>query len=230
MTVISQEDKNSIDNFFDKLETAFTTGTEITLAKIGDCVSRMPLGDLQNLGNLVKKYGYYGAFFAIQQSVEENDFGPIGKYALATAATIFLTPLGATIGQAAAIAYVVGSLTSLAWDYIEEHKDDILEKIKQLLSEEGVEISEERFQCELPAYINVCPILKEKTICEIKDLFETAEETRSPLVLDLDGDGIETITADGGVYFDHDGNLFQERTAWVAKDDALLVKDIRLAA
>ncbi len=70
----------------------------------------------------------------------------------------------------------------------------------------------------------------DKIIGEIKDLFETAEETRSPLVLDLDGDGIETITADSGVYFDHDGNLFQEKTAWVAKDDALLVKDIRLAA
>ncbi len=70
----------------------------------------------------------------------------------------------------------------------------------------------------------------DKIIGEIKDLFETAEETRSPLVLDLDGDGIETITADSGVYFDHDGNLFQEKTAWVAKDDALLVRDIRLAA
>ena len=30
MTEISQEDKKAIDNLFDKLEAAFTTGTEVT--------------------------------------------------------------------------------------------------------------------------------------------------------------------------------------------------------
>lgn len=84
MTEISQEDKNTIDNFFDKLKDMATTGGEVTLNKIGDYVSKMPIGDLQNLGGLVKKYGHYGAFFAVQQSIEEHDLGPIGKYALGT--------------------------------------------------------------------------------------------------------------------------------------------------
>lgn len=80
MTEISQEDKKAIDNLFDKLEAAFTTGTEVTLTKIGDCVSKMPIDDLRPLGGLVKKYGYYGAFLAIQQSIEQRDLGSVGKY------------------------------------------------------------------------------------------------------------------------------------------------------
>ena len=38
------------------------------------------LDDLRPLGGLVKKYGYYGAFLAIQQSIEQRDLGSVGKY------------------------------------------------------------------------------------------------------------------------------------------------------
>ncbi|MCS5698125.1 M10 family metallopeptidase C-terminal domain-containing protein [Cyanobium sp. FGCU-52] len=48
-----------------------------------------------------------------------------------------------------------------------------------------------------------------------------------PLVLDLDGDGVETIGWEqSGVFFDHDGNRFAERTGWLSPDDALLVRDL----
>ncbi len=57
------------------------------------------------------------------------------------------------------------------------------------------------------SHSNILPI---NIISDIKDLFGTAEETRSPLVIDLDGDGVETLTAAGGVYFDHDGNDIRE--------------------
>ncbi|OLA80575.1 MAG: hypothetical protein BHW58_07165 [Azospirillum sp. 51_20] len=53
---------------------------------------------------------------------------------------------------------------------------------------------------------------------KIKDLFGTAEEVRSPLVVDMDGDGVETVTAEGGVYFDHDANGFKENSGWVGQD------------
>jgi Ca2+-binding RTX toxin-like protein len=48
----------------------------------------------------------------------------------------------------------------------------------------------------------------------------------SPIVLDLDGDGVETVSAEGGVYFDHDGNRFAEKSGWVGGDDALLIRDL----
>lgn len=50
---------------------------------------------------------------------------------------------------------------------------------------------------------------------------------RDPLVLDLDGDGIETTAEAGanGVAFDHDNDGVRTPTGWVAADDGLLVLD-----
>ena len=61
---------------------------------------------------------------------------------------------------------------------------------------------------------------------QTRGIFKTAEETRSPLILDLNGNGVETTSTDNGVYFDHDGNGFSEKTAWVSANDGLLVRDI----
>ncbi|ROR22846.1 Ca2+-binding RTX toxin-like protein [Comamonas sp. BIGb0124] len=67
-----------------------------------------------------------------------------------------------------------------------------------------------------------------KTLLDhIRGLFEVAQVTVSPLILDLDGDGIETLAqTTSGIHFDHDGNGFAERTGWVARDDGLLVRDL----
>ena len=47
-----------------------------------------------------------------------------------------------------------------------------------------------------------------------------------PLVLDLDGDGFETLSVNDGVYFDEDATGLAEKTAWVSADDALLAVDL----
>ncbi|HKT15005.1 MAG TPA: VCBS domain-containing protein, partial [Allosphingosinicella sp.] len=46
-----------------------------------------------------------------------------------------------------------------------------------------------------------------------------------PVVLDLDGDGVEFVGPEAGVRFDFDGDGAAERTAWVGKDDGFLVFD-----
>ncbi|WP_425806719.1 calcium-binding protein [Desulfitobacterium sp. Sab5] len=61
---------------------------------------------------------------------------------------------------------------------------------------------------------------------DLRDIFHTAEITKSPLILDLDGDGVETTSLKDGVNFDQNDNGFTEKTAWVGKDDGLLVRDI----
>ena len=49
---------------------------------------------------------------------------------------------------------------------------------------------------------------------------------RDPLVLDLDGDGVEvTALAGSSVHFDYDQDGFAERTGWVSPDDGILVID-----
>lgn len=47
----------------------------------------------------------------------------------------------------------------------------------------------------------------------------------SPLVLDLDGDGVETVGLDSNIHFDHNGDGFKETTGWAGADDGLLVLD-----
>ncbi|MFA5385771.1 MAG: M23 family metallopeptidase [Eubacteriales bacterium] len=60
---------------------------------------------------------------------------------------------------------------------------------------------------------------------DLRDLFGDASTTKSPLVFDLDGDGMETTSLSYGVFFDHDANGFAELTGWVGPDDGLLVMD-----
>ena len=60
-------------------------------------------------------------------------------------------------------------------------------------------------------------------------LFSQAAGTTAPridpIVLDLDGDGIETVTLQNGTYFDLDNSGFSERSGWIKGDDGLLVLD-----
>lgn len=46
-----------------------------------------------------------------------------------------------------------------------------------------------------------------------------------PLLVDLDGDGIETTAFENGVFFDHANDGFAESSSWVGKDDGILVYD-----
>ncbi len=46
-----------------------------------------------------------------------------------------------------------------------------------------------------------------------------------PIVIDLNGDGVHTLSKSAGLVFDHDGNQFAENTGWVSPEDGLLVLD-----
>ena len=62
----------------------------------------------------------------------------------------------------------------------------------------------------------------------IKDWWDRAKSwtwPRDPIILDLDGDGLETVGLAGNVYFDHDGDGVLTKTGWAGKNDALLVWD-----
>ena len=71
------------------------------------------------------------------------------------------------------------------------------------------------------------PSLTDPTIIatQIRNQVHSAKQTVSPLILDLDGDGVETTHISAGTHFDHDGNGFAEATGWVGPDDGLLVLD-----
>jgi hypothetical protein len=61
-----------------------------------------------------------------------------------------------------------------------------------------------------------------------KEQSEAARRSRhvDPLVLDLNGDGIETTGLDDGAYFDMNADGFAERTGWVGGSDGMLALDV----
>ncbi|MFO0017434.1 MAG: calcium-binding protein, partial [Synechococcaceae cyanobacterium] len=65
------------------------------------------------------------------------------------------------------------------------------------------------------------------TLARLRQLFGDAEHHISPIILDLDGNGIDTLAmSDWRIHFDHDHNGFAERTGWVGPRDGLLVRDL----
>jgi hypothetical protein len=60
----------------------------------------------------------------------------------------------------------------------------------------------------------------------LEKLKDQAESTISPLVLDLNGDGISTVSLTQGIYFDHAADGFAEKTGWINNQDGFLVRDI----
>jgi hypothetical protein len=71
------------------------------------------------------------------------------------------------------------------------------------------------------------PVIDSDTKSNIKGKVDEATDEASPLVLDLDGDGVELIAFDGQnqTFFDLNETGFAVRTGWVAADDGLLAID-----
>jgi len=68
-----------------------------------------------------------------------------------------------------------------------------------------------------------CDLSKGTGYVDVENSFSW--ELNSPLVLDLNNDGVQTVTLDKGVYFDVDGNGEKRATAWISKEDAFLAFD-----
>lgn len=65
-----------------------------------------------------------------------------------------------------------------------------------------------------------------RTLDQMRTLVGEAEHRASPIMLDLDGNGINTLGIDAGVVFDHSGLGTLLRTGWVGPGDGLLVLDL----
>ncbi|MFM7642801.1 MAG: calcium-binding protein [Cyanobium sp.] len=69
--------------------------------------------------------------------------------------------------------------------------------------------------------------LAKKLPKKLQERIKDIEEVFSPLILDLDGNGIQTLGLTGtAIYFDHDSNGFAERSGWAGPNDGLLVLDL----
>ena len=59
-----------------------------------------------------------------------------------------------------------------------------------------------------------------------RDPISSPQQIVSPIVLDLNGDGIATTGLHSGTIFDHDANGFAENTGWVNGQDGILARDL----
>ena len=62
----------------------------------------------------------------------------------------------------------------------------------------------------------------------MSDTIKLAEKTLAPvdpLIIDLDGDGIETTGLQNGIMMDHQSDGFAELSSWVDTDDGIIVHD-----
>ena len=103
---------------------------------------------------------------------------------------------------------IVEFATDAVLDFLDEARKTALEKLKD--------------------FVDSVKDTVEDVYDAIKDMFDEAKNfipRRDPLVLDLDGDGIETVPASGAVLFDHDGDGVRSGTGWISSDDGILVLD-----
>lgn len=224
-TELTQEDKNILDTFLDQLKQASIVGTEVSMQTLGNYVANSAPEQISHMSRMFKVYGYTGVFFAVKDSLTQGSSDPFLKYALGTLGYMIAAGTGCITGPAFLVAFGIGILVDGSWylgEWVAENQDNIVEKLRELLEEQGMILDGHSISVSYPSSLKYNTI----QIPDIKDLFSTGEETRSPLVVDLDGDGVETVGTNKKIFFDHDGNGFAESSGWVGKDDGLLVRNI----
>mgnify|MGYP003571116923 FL=1 len=124
----------------------------------------------------------------------------------------------------------VNNTTDFIEDFVnkyEEVKQSSINDVRNFLNETLDEL--EDLSNEAKSIMDVAAENIGDFLDDILGLFTQAEAigaASSPLVLDLDGDGLELSPLDGsGIHFDHDVNQYAELTGWVSPDDGFLVYD-----
>ncbi|WP_275054605.1 calcium-binding protein [Comamonas testosteroni] len=145
----------------------------------------------------------------------------------------FLTPAGgiaagsaASTAASAALGYIAGKIFEELFDKIRKSIGDIdiphntLGRPIQIIEVDG----SSKVRILTPKSYSETKINQGVNTC-----FRDAKGWRQPIdpiMLDLDGDGLELRRADGQILFDHDGDHVRTGTGWISADDGVLVRDI----
>ncbi|MEQ1730714.1 MAG: calcium-binding protein, partial [Vicinamibacterales bacterium] len=154
--------------------------------------------------------GIGGGIFAFLGNILDTAYGYGLRYSVTSGGQLIIQKNGAAAGQA-----VLEGYTSKA---------------------NGYDFDAARMPGNIVVYEQVIEVGKQKNLDDFSKLvnlalkagFGTGLNGTDPLMLDLDGDGLELARRDAAsVYFDVDDDGFGERTAWTRNgDDGFLVRDL----
>ena len=172
--------------------------------------------------------------YFIDMAIEEG----IGLAAGLSASAIFSSSASALLAAAGITASIpvimVGGVAMIASIAGSIYADEIIQYAKDLYNVIETEIDEALAYLELQfdefvdAFVTDITTVIDPVLLEVANLMESLGDIRfyDPLVLDMDGDGIELVSvANSDVQFDFDKDGFNEKAGWVAPDDAFLVWD-----
>jgi Ca2+-binding RTX toxin-like protein len=184
-----------------------TMGTKISV--LSEAISQGNVKPSDILGVVSGAFSLISAFAILAQ------LGIAGTAAAAGAAYV-----AAVFGAAAIALTVIGYLLDTYQNEISDFLGDAWQAFSDFMT-----VGLDSVVDALSSISNAIAHGTDNLIDQLSDMLDQARAEVSPLILDLDSDGIETLGINSGVHFDHDGNGFSETTGWVGRDDGLLVWD-----
>ncbi|MDR6539339.1 hypothetical protein [Variovorax soli] len=156
-----------------------------------------------------------------------------------TAATVgFLAGMGTIAALAAGVpvaagvgvlAVGIGLVAAAVNPAFQEHVFDIADHVRDYLNEKVADGT-------IPAVVHPIDIpefdwsipggIEERTNGCFRDARAWRQPAVDPLMLDLDGDGLELKRASASILFDHNADTIKTGTGWIGSDDGILVRDL----
>lgn len=115
------------------------------------------------------------------------------------------------------------------WDRVTEGVADVFERTKEAVADtwdDSVDWAQAAADAVRDMVRSAWGFWTNNFINDVRDFFNRGESHASPIILDLDGNGISTLGLEAGVQFDHNGDGFAQATGWVGPADALLAMDL----
>ncbi|MFG1447333.1 calcium-binding protein [Xylella fastidiosa] len=203
------------------------------LGKLGVAADLLSLAVMAHDANAAYASGNIeGSRQIVQDWTNQYLGGLMGGLAEAKAVGLLLTPvyLDGPIGAAVASVLTVAAGvegTFLGSHYIGAFLDKVFDQLHHIGELSGSRLYDWVTQIgDLFRRLNQTLHTDNASLLDLlHDLFRNSRDERDPLVLDLDGDGIETLAAGKHILFDHDGDGITHASGWVKSDDGLLVLD-----
>ena len=150
----------------------------------------------------------------------------VGSTAFGTGVGLFVSPFVTPLGGAA-VGFMAGKLYEELFDYARNKSEntDWSSDLPENWDKSTYPFDPEMYRVDgLPSVTD--PICSRVLLSNPDPLVKTIKYVMvDPLVLDLDGDGLEITPLSRGVQFDGNGDTIRTNTSWVQADDGLLVLD-----